>query len=278
MDPGAFEGYIDRLVERLESDRRVLGVVGTGSTALDDRRPDRWSDHDLWIVVADDAEEFRQDPSWLPDADRLVLWLRETVHGMKAVYDDGHLVEVAVFTTEELEVARVNDYRVFFDREQVADRVAGLAAAEPPWDDAERAAFLAGQYLTNLLVGVSRFARGESLSAHHFVQSQAVDHLLELIAMVVPPQRPGALDPLDPRRRFERVYPAISARLERALRLPLPQAALALIDLAEVHVEPQMPDYPVDAARVISSTVAAILAAGEWEGVVLPGPPPGPIG
>lgn len=58
----------------------------------------------------------RSTSSWLPHAERIALWFPETPHRCKAVYDDGHLVEYAVFTPDELQVARVNDYRVLLDR------------------------------------------------------------------------------------------------------------------------------------------------------------------
>jgi hypothetical protein len=109
------------------------------------------------------------------------------------------------------------------------------------------------------------------------VKGQGTGHLLELVAAVVPPQRSGALDELSPWRRFEEVYPAIAARVERALRLPVPEAALALIDLADVHVEPNMPDYPAAAAAVIATSIREMVAAGEWQGARFSPPPPSPI-
>jgi len=42
--------------------------------------------------------------------------VRETAHGLKVLYDDGHLLEFAVFDEAELPLARVNDYRVLLDR------------------------------------------------------------------------------------------------------------------------------------------------------------------
>lgn len=161
MEPARFRRYVDRLVEGLTADPRVLGIVGLGSTAMNGRAPDRWSDHDVWVVVADGAEEdFRTDPSWLPDAERLVLWFRETPHGMKGVYDDGHLVEAAVFAVDELVVTSANDYRVLLDRERVTERMEEIRAATMGRAGRPDPAFLAGQFLTNLLVGTARHARG----------------------------------------------------------------------------------------------------------------------
>ena len=82
------------------------------------------SDHDVFVVTTDGVAGPRAyDLSWLPAAERIVLVFPETVHGRGVVYDDGHLVELAVFDNHELELARVNVYRVFLDRAGIADRL-----------------------------------------------------------------------------------------------------------------------------------------------------------
>ncbi len=270
MELAQYEHYIERLIGDLGADDRVVGLIGLGSTARNARQPDRWSDHDIWVVVEDGNEPtFRDDPSWLPDAGRIVLWMQETPHGMKAVYDDGHLVKVAVFRVDELEATRANDYRVYLDREQITGRMRRIreATAHPDSEWLNGPGYLAGQFLTNLLVGVSRFARGERLSAHDFVVAQGVGHLLGLVAAVVPPERDGELDDLNPWRRFETAYPSLATRIERVIRLPIPEAALALADLAQVRVAPHFTGYPTEAAAVIRAALEEMLAADEWNGV-----------
>jgi hypothetical protein len=52
-----------------------------------DYEPDRWSDHDFFVITTPGEQEaFRADPSWLPDRERIVLSYRETPHGVKALY------------------------------------------------------------------------------------------------------------------------------------------------------------------------------------------------
>ncbi|HYF71202.1 MAG TPA: hypothetical protein VD864_00195, partial [Nocardioides sp.] len=63
---------------------------------------------------------------------------------------------------------------------------------------------------------------------------------------------PAPLDPLDPRRRFERVHPGLGARIEEACRQPLDVAGPALLDLAEELLAPGWDGFPhagVEAAR-----------------------------
>jgi len=88
--------------------------------------------------------------------------------------------------------------------------------------------------LTNLLVGVRRFRRGERLSAWQFTQVYALGHALALAADATPPQS-GRADPYGVERRFEVRYPALAARLGGCL--PgldgTPGAALAILDLLD---------------------------------------------
>jgi len=220
---------------RLESDPRVLGLVSVGSTAERDYAPDGWSDHDFFVVVAPGAQEsFRSDLGWLPRSEEIALSFRETAHGVKVVLRDGHLLEFAVFDPEELSLARVNRYRVLFDRERIAERierVVGATRSSPdlavPGDD-----WLTGQFLTALLVGVGRHHRGERLSGRQLVANKAVTYLVRLFTKQVGSQSAALLDALDPLRRFELAYPALGARLSAIQSMETPAAARALIDLA----------------------------------------------
>jgi lincosamide nucleotidyltransferase len=117
LTPDAYTAFTETLRARLEADPRVVGLVALGSMARRDYEPDRWSDHDFFVITnAGEQEAFRADLSWLPFSSRIVFSYRETPHGVTALYEDGHLVEFAVFDPGELPVARVNRYRVLLDR------------------------------------------------------------------------------------------------------------------------------------------------------------------
>ncbi|MFH2072771.1 MAG: aminoglycoside 6-adenylyltransferase, partial [Actinomycetota bacterium] len=249
----AYAEYLERLVATLGADEHVVGAVALGSTAATVREPDRWSDHDLWVIVRPGSEEqYRTDPSWLPDSGRLLLWLRETRHGMKAVYDDGHLVEVAVFRLDELEVARVNTYRVLLDKGGVAAALPAVReATEAHLDRVQRSeGYLVGQFVTGLLVGIGRYARGEWISGHEFVKVHAVGHLLALLPLVLEPADPDAVDDLNPWRRVEQAFPDMAARISAALAQDVPAATLGLLATAET-LRPLLADWPAGVAAVV---------------------------
>lgn len=178
------------------------------------REPDRWSDHDFFVIT-EAAEELRASTEWLPQRERIAFWFRETPHGCKAIYDDGHLIEYAVFTPEELRVARVNDYRVLLDRERIEERMAEIAAVREAAPSRE---WLHGMFLSHVLVAAGRARRGELPSAR-FMLIHAMRFLVQLLG--------GGPDDLDPLRRFDHYA------LEQAMRLGPLSAARDLLAIYE---------------------------------------------
>ncbi|MFP5286458.1 MAG: aminoglycoside 6-adenylyltransferase [Thermoanaerobaculia bacterium] len=260
MDSEEYQRFTDRLREGLAADERVLGLVVLGSMARQDTRPDRWSDHDFFVIVRrGEQEAFRQDLSWLPDSGDLVLSYRETAHGLKALYRDGYLLEFAVFDSEELHLAKVNRYRVLLDRGGVAEAMARIREESARWvatsgmGDFERF----GQFLANLLVGVGRHARGEHLSGRQFL-GYALQNLVVLLAKHVPKEADHPLDDLDPLRRFERVWPVLGRELEEALQAPVPEGARRMLDIARRELEGRLPGYPAEALGVVRARIKTV--------------------
>jgi lincosamide nucleotidyltransferase B/F len=241
MTSDNYRKFTERLRASLESDDSVVGLVALGSMAAVDYEPDQWSDHDFFVVVQSGAQErFRTVLSWLPDHAEIGMAFRETAHGVKVLYSDGHLLEFAVFDMDELQLARINRFRVLFDRADISTAMAAVQRETLRVHDTGRAddAYLIGMLLSNLLVGVGRYVRGERLSGTQFVKGHALGHLLTLASRHLSSERDAALDDLDPFRRFELAYPRLSRDVEHALSLTTPLAARALLDIAQREFAP----------------------------------------
>lgn len=233
MHAEAYRGFIDQLTANLQAENRVLGLVLLGSTANQSHPPDQWSDHDFFVItVSGNQEEFRTRFDWLPDHDDIVLTVRETLHGLKVLYANGHILEYAVFDLEELAVAKANDYRIALDRGGIAtamQAVVTMSDADTYSADSLRRDM--GMFLCLLVVGGGRVARGEAISGQVFIQAYALGHLLAALVHTLPLQDEPRLDNLDPFRRFEQVYPQPGSEINAALALPPIDAALGLLDV-----------------------------------------------
>jgi hypothetical protein len=268
MDLESYRRFTRQLTTNLSARDDVLGLVAVGSMAERDYLPDAWSDHDFFVITRTGAQEpYRVAYTWLPDADAIVYAFRETAHGVKVVYASGHLLEYAVFDREELAVARVNRYRVLLDRDDIGARLAQLAQ-ESARTDAGSDAYHAGQFLTNLLVGVGRYRRGEILSAHHFVKASALHHLAILLQRYVPSPDAPLADNLAPLRRFERVHPDLGGRLRHLLLQPVPQAAAGMLDLFQGQLQERHALVPPDVVAVFAAQIAASAEATAEDGDV----------
>ncbi|MEO1167042.1 MAG: hypothetical protein AAFV98_24895, partial [Chloroflexota bacterium] len=131
MTPADYKAFTQQLTTNLKADPKILGLVLLGSTANQSRQPDAYSDHDFFVITESGLQEdYRTDLRWLPDYTNIVLTVRETAHGLKVLYKNGHLLEFAVFDTAEIALAKVNDYAVVFDKANVTEAITSIATSE----------------------------------------------------------------------------------------------------------------------------------------------------
>ena len=242
--------FVASLLQRITADPAVVGLVLVGSSA-DVARRDAWSDHDfLMIVESGRQESYRTDLSWLPNAEDIGLWFRETAHGLKVLYRSGLLLEFAVFDRDEFAACAVNHFAVALDRggiTELAEQVHGRTVSTTPIDRLQQFRF----FLSLVYVGVGRARRGEVLSGGVFVRTYAAERLLRLLTDTLVTTDRAPLDVLDPWRRFEQVWPEVGAAVAAALALPVEAAAQALLEVAEAHLPAGWPDYPADDTALV---------------------------
>lgn len=250
-----YRRFTDELVVWGEQTPEVVGLVAVGSTAAVTHEPDVWSDHDVFVVTEPGRSgPFLADPGWLPDAGRIVVWHGETPDGRGAVYDDGHLVELAVFEDGALPDLSVNDYRVLVGPQRLHQQLAAMegatsrrASADDPTGTRRFRAIV-----VQLVIGLGRDARGETLSAHERIRGRALADLLSLVRDFRAPETDAPLDNLDPYRRMEAAHPTIAHRLAAALDQPLPAVVETMLQVLE--------DELGDAVPGVSESVAAVRA------------------
>ena len=227
-----FLAYSESLRISLDARPEVVGLVFLGSAA-DTSRADEWSDHDFFVISIDDqAEALRQNLDWLPGFDQISIAVRETEHGLKVVYQDGQVLEFAVFKDSELEIAAASNFAVAIDGCNLQNRMRALA--EKPAGKPTNLKTEFELFLCQLLIGVGRARRGEQLIAGQHIRSWAISHLLGSVRLnLAPLEGTEALaDKFTSYRRFEQQYPELGTRIELAQQLPLELCAQALLQIA----------------------------------------------
>lgn len=225
-----------QLTSSLQEHPDVLGLIFVGSAA-DHSRIDEWSDHDFFVITVEGkAESLRQDLSWLPNHEQIAFSPRETAHGLKVVYQDGHVLEFAVFNDSELELASANDYLVNVDKtNSIEQRMKAIATRtdikvkETKYNPEAAYELL----LCQLLIGVGRSRRGENLIASEHIRSWAVSALVGLIRFWENPIQDTVhlSDNLNALRRFEKQYPTHGHLIEQAQASTTEECAKAILGI-----------------------------------------------
>jgi hypothetical protein len=248
-----FLQFEEQLTQNLEDIQDVIGLIFLGSAA-DHSRIDEWSDHDFFVVTTEGtAEAFRTDLSWLPKHEKIAIRPRETAHGLKVVYEDGHVLEFAVFEDSELEIASANSYLVTLDKTKtiqtrmqvIADKTqTNLNATESNPNSTYEL------LLCQLLIGVGRARRGENLIASEHIRSWAMSSLIKLLRHWLEPNQAHLTDSLNPLRRFEKQYPDLGAQINKALASNPEDCAKAFLQI--LIDTKQLTEKQIAQAQVVS--------------------------
>lgn len=261
MQSDAYRRFTAELTDWARRSPEVVGLVAVGSTAAVTHDPDEWSDHDVVVVTRPGAAAaLLESPTWLPDADRIVLWHRETVDGRAAVYDDGHLVELAVLEDGAIPDFGLNDHRVLVGPPDLVEALAGMerdTTRRTAGDDPSGARRFR-QIVVQLVIGLGRDARGETLSAHERVRGRALTDLLSLVRDFLPPETDAPLDNLDAYRRIEQAHPTVARRLTAALDGPVPVAAEALLGILEDELGVVVPGVSPEALAAVRALASRL--------------------
>jgi hypothetical protein len=87
----------------------------------------------------------------------------------------------------------------------------------------------------------------------------ALEDLLGLFTRHVPAEDVSVLDNIVRSRRFERAYPGLGAELNAALRQDNPQAALAMLGLAERELARHLAAYKAEAVSAVRKFIESTL-------------------
>ncbi|WP_311198875.1 hypothetical protein [Paenibacillus hexagrammi] len=154
---------LDEIGEVLERKGGAEVLLGLGSVGIETDRLDEYSDLDFFVIVKPGYKErYIQQLDWLEEAHPLAYSFQNCDVGCKILFEDGIYGEYAIFEERELESCMYSEGRVVWmhplytgvDFAKPAQPAPSLkdSSLEHPLNEA----------LTNLYVGLGRYARGRS--------------------------------------------------------------------------------------------------------------------
>lgn len=209
MEPQLLLKRLDEIGHSLEHSGHALALIGLGSAGLQRPRLDAYSDLDFFAVVeAGYKRAYLDNLQWLSALCPIAYAFPNTDDGYKLLFTDGIFCEFAVFEPDELQVVSFAPGRIVWKQPQVSEAIS-RPAKQPESRAKPGEAWLVGEALTNLYVGMGREKRGERLSAMRFIQWYAVDRLVAL-AETIEGAQAVAEDEFAPERRFEQRYSGLA--------------------------------------------------------------------
>lgn len=226
---------LDRLTEVLQNDPDCLGLLALGSAA-DLSRMDAFSDLDFFVIVKDETvQRFLDHDFWLSACAPVVYRFKNTRDGHKVLWADGIYAEYAVFASSTLAHIPYSPGRWCFKRDGF---ILPDQPNKPLPDPRQDPDFAYNEALTNLLVGMMRYRRGERLAGARLIQVHAMDRILATLEDPKIPLSPR-VDPFSLDRRVEFRHPDITELLKNVMvdLDHLPQATLVLLNYLTLRME-----------------------------------------
>ena len=228
------------IARSLEHHPNGLGLLGLGSAGIEIDRMDQFSDLDFFAIVASGyKQQFIDDLAWLSNTSPIAWYFKNTPDGHKLLFADGVFCEFAVFEPQELQDIPFSQGQ-FIWRDSALDSSLAIPQVTLP-QPCQDEAFLLGELLTNLYVGLCRYHRGELLSAMRFIQIYAVDRLINLIDISRDKQHAVDQDVFCLDRRVEQRHPEF-----QTLLLNVSQGANKSIESAQMMLDFVKQTYPVN--------------------------------
>ena len=214
MKPEILLERLNAIGHSLSQTKQCYALLALGSVGLETDRLDEFSDLDFFVIAKEGSKQrFINELDWLSDISEIGYKFKNTDDGYKVLYADGVFCEFAVFEPSELNKIQFSAGRVVWQETDFNPSVCSpsdsMSSSPQPNPDMN---WQIGEALTNLYVGMNRDRRGETLSAMRFIQSYALDRLIE-ISIMHNKSTSVTADPFMSDRRIEARFPEFAEKL-----------------------------------------------------------------
>jgi lincosamide nucleotidyltransferase B/F len=229
MTPDRLVAGLNAIAATLSAKPQALALLALGSCGAERERLDAFSDLDFFVIVEESAKQaFIENLDWLTTGSPIVFAHRNTRDGWKTLDQDGVYCEFAVFHPAELADIPFAEGEVVWAREGfnagVLEPKSQDLFVDVPWHCHEA--------MTNILIGLKRYLRGEKLSARNMIAGDAATHVCKALA------QGEQSDPFNPWRRLELMHPSAAREVEQALSHSfVPEIARALVATMRSRVD-----------------------------------------
>lgn len=201
---------LDEIGRSLSQDNDALALLGLGSVGIETDRLDEYSDIDFFVIVKDNKQsKFLENTDWLSRPCKLDYLFKNSKDGFKLLYEDGIFGECAIFEESQLDKIDYSEGRIVWKSKDYNPTNITKSKVSKPKVLPDTIDYNVNEALTNLYVGLCRYRRGELLSATRFIQSYAVDGIINILHLIEKSDNYQE-DIFNHDRRIEKRYPAFA--------------------------------------------------------------------
>ncbi|HCN59382.1 MAG TPA: hypothetical protein DIS82_14610 [Exiguobacterium sp.] len=226
---------LDQIGQQLEQTNDAWLLLGLGSVGRELERLDAYSDLDFFVITKPGQKQrFLDRLDWLESVHPLSFIFQNTVDGFKLLFADGIYGECAIFELDEMPDIAFSPGRIVWQDPTFPGVDLTVSKQSPPPIRRDTLDFALNEALTNLYVGLCRYARGERLSGLQLVEQHAFSNLLSILHLIEP-EVVYYPDAYGNERRAEQRFPQAQERFTDVLQgyARVPESALALLDWLE---------------------------------------------
>lgn len=226
---------LDEIGKTLERKGDVLALFGLGSVGIETDRIDDYSDLDFFVIAAPgNKQRFIDHLDWLEETYPLAYSFKNCDIGYKIMFEDGIYGEFAIFEESELDSALYTGGRMVWKHPSYINDGIVTGKTALPSIKSSSIDHVVGEALTNIYVGLGRYARGEKLSALRFIEHYPINGILSVLHLLEP-EMPYFPDAFGNERRVEKRFPrfaeVIGGMLQGYDRIP--DSAIHLLNYLE---------------------------------------------
>ena len=242
------EARLGQITEIIAMQPQAMAIISPHECTKSTSIKDNDCDICLVVLVENGSEaELLKDTRWLADIQHIAYEFKRSPGHFRFLFSDGVFCDFTVLEEQNLELDKLAACQVLWQKETTSTPLVShveFLQNDRTINKHEESCWLLGEFLTNLLIGLRRYSKGDKLSAFYLIQHNALSQLLELVGKWENgPKRVAANDANgnsafgSDEESFESSYPQLVPLVEEfALGYDRsPKSAFAMLQYAEQH-------------------------------------------
>lgn len=183
------EERLEQINETISAQPQILAIIRPHENGNPCSIKDNDCDIRLVVLVATGNEEkLLQNIRWLADIQHIAYEFKRSPGHFRFLFSDGLFCDFTVTEEQNLDISDLPQGQILWqkdvaktDYKEAINVTRRDKSTNPIANKHEESCWLLGEFLTNLLIGLRRYSKGDKLSAFYVIQHHALSQLLELV-------------------------------------------------------------------------------------------------